>query len=138
MIELHGWLSIIETYKDEDLISQLEIENINNTVKDIILKSDCGIELQYMNGSPYINTLFCSNHRTAQVNQIIETYKRISQTATGSYGMIYFRDDEDAVYYNAFQVYVFKRGRCVFKTDTDFSPCIPTIEDGTINLINKT
>ena len=132
MIELHGWLSIVETYEDEDLLSQSELEDISKAVKDIISKSDCGIELQYMNGFPYINTLYCSNHRTKQVDEIIETYKRVSETATGSYGVIYIRDDEDPVLYNAFQVYIFKRGRCISKVDTDFSPCIPTIEDGTV------
>ena len=28
MIELHGWLSIVETYKNEDFIQQEEIEKI--------------------------------------------------------------------------------------------------------------
>ena len=40
MIELHGWLAIGETYKDEDLFPQSEIDRINKTVKEIILNCD--------------------------------------------------------------------------------------------------
>ena len=130
MIELHGWLAICETYEDEDLLPQVELEIIRQKIKDIILKNSCSIEFKYMNGFPFINTLFCSNHRTKEVDDIIETYKSISEIATGSYGIIYIRDDEDEVHYNEFQSYIFKRGSCTYRVDTDFSPCIPVIEDG--------
>ncbi|MDE6036206.1 MAG: immunity 7 family protein [Ruminococcus sp.] len=129
MIELHGWLAICETY--EDLLPQVELEIIKQKIKDIILKSSCSIEFKYMNGFPFINTLFCSNHRTKEVDDIIETYKSISEIATGSYGIIYIRDDEDKVHYNEFQSYIFKRGSCTYKLDKDFSPCMPEIEGGT-------
>lgn len=128
MIELHGWLSISETYENEDLFSLSELESISQKVKDIVLKNDCGIELQYMNGFPFITTLICSNHRTEQIDKIIDTYQNIAEIATGSYGVIYIRDDEDVVHYNEFQIYIFKRGKCINKVDTDFSPCIPNIE----------
>lgn len=129
MVELHGWLSVFETYEDEDLLPQAEIESITQKVKNIILKTDCGIELQYMNGFSFISTLFCSNHRTKEVDDIIETYKSIAEIATGSYGIIYVRDDEDEVHYNEFQIYTFRKGSCTYKADADFSPCIPVIED---------
>ena len=128
MIELHGWLSISETYEDEDLFSPAEFERISQKVKDIVLKSNCDVELQYMNGFPFITTLLCSNHRTEQIDKVIAVYKDIAETATGSYGVIYIRDDEDIIHYNEFQIYIFKRGKCIHKVDTDFSPCIPSIE----------
>ncbi|HAJ97500.1 MAG TPA: hypothetical protein DCO72_07170 [Ruminococcus sp.] len=131
MIELHGWLSVSETFRDEDLFSQEELDSIILKVKEIIFNSNCGIDLQYMNGIPYINTAFFPNHRTKEVDNIIEIYQNISKIATGSFGIIYLRDDEDKLYYNQFQVYVFKKGNCTFKIDTDFSPCIPTIENDT-------
>ena len=129
MIELHGWLTISETCKDEDLLSQAEIEDINQKVNKIIANCDNDIELQYMNGIAFIRTLLCSNHHTKQVDSVIETYKNISKVATGSYGCIYLRDDEDAVHYNEFQIYLFKKGDCIYKIDKEFSPCIPVIED---------
>lgn len=130
MVELHGWLSIRETYEDEDSLPPKEIDEITRKVKDII--SDSGIELRYANGEPYVNTLFCSNHRTSEVDEIIEAYKSVSKTATGSYGVIYLRDDDDAKHFNKFQIYVFKNGTCSQRSDEDFSPCIPTIESGII------
>ena len=133
MVELHGWLSIWETYEDEDLLSPEEIDEITRKVKEIISNSDCGIELKYINGTPFVNTLICSNHRTSEVDNIIEVYKSISKTATGSYGVIYLRDDEDDEHYNEIQKYVFKKGACICKIDEDFSPCIPTIESDIVN-----
>ena len=129
MIELHGWLSVWETYEDEDLLSQDELDKIMQKVKDIVWQS--GVELRYVNGVPFVNTLIYSNHRTAEIDQVIEAYKNISKTAAGSYGMIYLCDDEDAEHYNEFEIYVFKKGACTRKIDKDFSPCIPKIESGT-------
>ncbi|MDE7398455.1 MAG: immunity 7 family protein [Oscillospiraceae bacterium] len=133
MVELHGWLSIQETYEDEDSLSPKEIDEIMRKVKEIVSNSVCGIELKCVNGTPFVNTLICSNHRTSEVDDIIEVYKSISKTATGSYGVIYLRDDEDDEHYNEIQKYVFKRGTCIYKIDEDFSPCIPTIESDTVN-----
>ncbi len=129
MIELHGWLTISETCRDEDLLSQAEIDDINQKINKIIANSNSDIELQYMNGTAFIRTLLCSNHHTKQVDSVIETYKNISKVATGSYGCIYLRDNEDTEHYNEFQMYLFKRGDCIYKIDKDFSPCIPVIED---------
>lgn len=127
MVELHGWLSIWETYGDEDLLSQNELDGIMRKVKDIV--SESGLEMRYINGVPFVNTLLCSNHRTAEVDNIINAYTKITQTATGSYGVIYLRDDEDAEHYNDFRIYVFKNGTCTQRADVDFSPCAPTIEE---------
>lgn len=128
MIELHGWLSISETYENEDLFSLAELESISQNVKDVVLNNNCGVELQYRNGFPFITTLLCANHRTEQIDNVIAAYKNIAEIATGSYGVIYIRDDEDEIHYNEFQIYIFKRGKCIYKVDTDFSPCIPSIE----------
>ena len=128
MIELHGWLTIRETFEDEDLLSQNEIEVVMQRVKAIIQSNTCDIKLQYVNGTAFLHTLFSSNHHTSEVDEIIETYKSISQIAIGSYGMIYLQDDEDKNHCNEFQVYIFKRGQCIYQIDTHFSPCIPTIE----------
>lgn len=128
MVELHGWLSVWETYEDEDLTPRDELDKIMRKVKAIVSAS--GIELKYINGVPFVNTTVYSNHRTAEVDNIIEVYKSISKTATGSYGVIYLLDDEDDEHYNEIQKYVFKKGDCIYKIDEDFSPCIPTIESG--------
>lgn len=129
MIELHGWLSISETYENEDLFSIAELESISQKVKDVVLKNSCDVELKYMNGFPFITILICTNHRTKRIDKVIAAYKNIAEIATGSYGVIYIRDDENVIHYNEFQIYIFKRGKCIYRMDTDFSPCIPSIED---------
>ena len=130
MIELHGWLTISETYEDEDYFSKATLEAIMLKVKNIIQESECDIHSQYLNGTMFLDTLICSNHRTPQIDMVINTYKLISETATGSFGMIYIRDDEDSVHNNEFQIYIFKRGECHYKVDNDLSPCIQEVENG--------
>lgn len=131
MIELHGWLTIYETYDDEDLCSQEMLDDVMCKVKTIISESDIDTEMKYVNGTPFLNTLICANHRTKEIDNIIETYKNIAQIATGSYGIIYLRDEEDCEHSNEFQIYLFMHGNCISKLDNDFSPCIPMIEGET-------
>ena len=129
MTELHGWLTISETYQNEDLLSQSELDSVMQTVKQIIQESSVSICIQYANGTAFLQTLFCSNHHTVEIDEIIQVYTRIAETATGSYGMIYLRDDEDKIYHNAFQAYVFRKGKRYYQEDSYFSPCIPMTED---------
>ena len=129
MIELHGWMTVLETPGDEDAISQQELDRICSDVQALLSEMDCGVELQYRNGQVFLSTLYCGNHRTPQADAIISTYRRIAEIASGSYGMLCIRDDEDNAFSNAFQILVFRRGSGHWRTDTDFSPCIPVIED---------
>ena len=128
MVELHGWLSISKTYNDEDTMSEHELDIIAKNTQVLLNKRISGTQLRYANGSAYIDTLFSSNHRTAEVDEIISFYTQLSETATGSYGMIYLRDDEDKTYYNEFQVFAFRHGKCTKIKDKQLSPCIPMIE----------
>lgn len=133
MIELHGWLTIVETYADEDLLPEDEIKQIQQKIKMILANNTCGLEIQFINGTPFLNTLLCANHRTTEVDEIIKTYTMVSEAASGSYGVIYIRDDEDKTYNNEFQIYLFKRGKREYKIDAEFSPCIPTLEDDVLD-----
>jgi len=130
MVELHGWLCIRETAADEDMVPPKQ--GILEKVLEIVENNKCGITMQIANGERYLQTLFCANHRTEEVGEIIHIYQRISSMATGSYGMIYLHDDEDADHFNSFVVYLFRRGHCGMHIDPYFSPCIPTIEDGEV------
>ncbi|MBR5370661.1 MAG: hypothetical protein IK130_00455 [Oscillospiraceae bacterium] len=132
MIELHGWLCIRETAEDEDLLPDGAETSIMAKVAKIIEGNTCGISMNYANGMPFLQTLFCANHRTDEVGEIIHIYQHISSVATGSYGMIYLHDNEDAAHFNSFVVYLFRRGHCGIHIDPYFSPCIPTIEDGEV------
>ena len=82
-----------------------------------------------MTGQPYLQTAFCANHRTAETDAIIGTYSRIAKAASGSYGVLYLRDDADPQYHNDMQVYYFRRGAVTHGIMPEFSPCIPKLED---------
>ena len=132
MIELHGWLCIREMAEDEDAFPDGTEETIMNKIRTIIDGSNAEITMQYANGTPFLQTLYCANHRTDEVGEIIHIYQHISSVATGSYGMIYLHDDEDTAHFNSFVVYLFRRGHCGMHIDPYFTPCIPTIEDGEV------
>lgn len=129
MIELYAWLSVHETAADEDALTPEALKCIMASVQDILRQPDCGIRLQYMNGQPCLQTAFCANHRTAETDAIIGTYCRIAETASGSYGVLYLRDDADPQYHNDMQVYYFRRGAVTHGIMPEFSPCIPKLED---------
>lgn len=129
MVELYAWLSVHETAADEDALTPETLKRIMASVQDILRQPDCGIRLQYMNGQPCLQTAFCANHRTAETDAIIGTYRRIAETASGSYGVLYLRDDADPQYHNDMQVYYFRRGAVTHGIMPEFSPCIPKLED---------
>lgn len=127
MTELHGWMAISETCSDEDKLTDSEMVDIMS--RTISVAQKYGLKPEYHNGEPFINTILFTNHHTLETDDIITAYTEIARIATGSYGMIYLRDDEDAEHSNEFQIYVFKRGSCERRRDKLLSPCIPALED---------
>ena len=127
MIELHGWMKLSEVYEDEDACSPDTLSGIREQVQQIL--NTHGLQIIYRNGEAFLETLFCSNHRTEEINTILDAYTETAKAATGSYGMLWIRDDEDPERFNAFQVYIFKHGKQYLQEDTMLSPCIPEIED---------
>ena len=129
MIEMFAWLSVHPTYADEDTLPPEHEPQIMKQVSEILRRSGCGIKMQYRNGQPCIQTAYAANHRSAETDALIDTYRRIAETATGSYGVLYLLDDEDPLHHNDMQVYKFRRGTVTHGTEPDFSPCIPKLED---------
>ena len=129
MIEMIAWLSVHPTYADEDTLPPEHEQQIMNQVSEILRQSGCGIKLQHMNGQTYIQTAYAANHRSAETDALIDTYRRIAETASGSYGVLYLRDDEDPLHDNDMQVYKFRRGTVTHGIEQAFSPCIPKLED---------
>ena len=129
MVEIFAWLSVHATAADEDQLPPDYESRMLAQVQEILRQSGCGVRLQYMNGQAYLQTAFCSNHRTAETSALIDLFTRIAETASGSYGVLYLRDDEDARHHNDMQVYQFRRGTVSHRIEPDFSPCIPKMED---------
>ncbi|MBR2085580.1 MAG: hypothetical protein IJ906_00320 [Oscillospiraceae bacterium] len=126
MIELHGWMKLSEIYEDEDTCSPDTLSDIREQVHQIL--NTHGLQITSRNGEAFLETLFCSNHRTEEIGSILDAYTETAKAATGSYGMLWIRDDENPEHFNAFQVYCFKHGKRYLQEDTMLSPCIPEIE----------
>ena len=121
MIQINGWLVIIPTYLDEDLHVEIDEESIYSQVDSIIadLKYN-DLKIVSMNGIKTINVFMCTNHKTIEVEEILQTFENIAKVATGSYGLLYVWDeyeDEDN-----FRVLVARKGVVEWKKDEYFSP----------------
>ncbi|MCL2013239.1 MAG: immunity 7 family protein [Cystobacterineae bacterium] len=70
------------------------------------------------------------NRITQEVEEALSLFKCIAEKAKGSYGLLYFHDDEDVSGKdNFFQVYVLARGAIKTMTDTFLSPLVPVVEE---------
>lgn len=129
MIELHGWLTIRDTYKNEDKFIVDEYKSIflvNKLIKELKWNT---IQLKSRNGTCYIEITVFANRKTPEIDEISEFIKNVIIVAEGSYGIVYYWDDEDTFGRdNEFQVYIIAKGKIISQKDTYLSPCIPTIE----------
>ncbi len=121
MIQINGWLVIIPTYLDEDLHIEIDEESVYSQVESIIadLKYN-DLKIVSMNGIKTINMFMCTNHKTIEAEEILQTFENIAKVATGSYGLLHVWDeyeDEDN-----FRVLVARKGVVEWKKDEYFSP----------------
>ena len=121
MIQINGWLVIIPTYLNEDLHVEIDVESIYSQVDSVIadLKYN-DLKIVSMNGIKTINVFMCTNHKTIEAEEILQTFENIAKVATGSYGLLYVWDeyeDEDN-----FRVLVARKGVVEWKKDEYFSP----------------
>ncbi|MBQ7775251.1 MAG: hypothetical protein IJ379_04955 [Lachnospiraceae bacterium] len=134
MLELHGWLTIWPTYMDEDKHPEIDEKRIYEEVENIIASMETkSIErVKWRNGTCHLEVSYFSNHKDSGSEEILKTLEKIAQVATGSYGLLYYWDDDNYSYNdfeNEFRVLVIKRGTCEWRADPFLSPCIPVIED---------
>lgn len=62
---------------------------------------------------------------------ILEVFTWIAENAPGSYGLLYYQDDESDDTETGFRTYIMKKGTVTDKMDDLLSPRIPNIEDET-------
>lgn len=130
MIELHGWVTVRETYKatfDEEEHIELIVQKIQYEIDKLRWFKPT---IKVMNGEWFLEFSLFSNRKDSQSREIFELYRRIGEIASGSYGLIYLYDDEDMEgKENLFQVFSLARGIVEEREDSFLSPVIPTIED---------
>ncbi len=132
MVELFGWLKIVNTHKDEDELSAQALTDIHLKTEYLLNKVPSDIKITNMNGNTFLSVVYCCNHKIPYIMEMIDFFLSIAKTADGSYGIIHLRDDEDFKYFNEIQTLILKRGKGTWVKDTYFSPCIPTLEDEVI------
>ena len=128
MIELHGWITIKETYKvtveedNEDLI----IDRIKREIENL---SWFKPQIKALNGEWFLEFTIFANRKNPETEEVFKLYNRIGELAEGSYGLIYLYDDEAEGRENQFQVFSLSKGSVKEFNDFYLSPIVPTIED---------
>ena len=135
MFEFHGWFSIHEA---PYFIEDGKMNSLTTQLKNYVAALEWGsgennlyAEVRQMNGDVRLYVGGNKNHRGVigdEIDQLLEWTARI---APGSYGLLYWRDDEGdlpAGPYN-FQVKVMSRGEVVTRFDPFLSPFFPIVED---------
>lgn len=128
MVEVHGWITLRETYK------LVEEENIEGILEKIQREIDScaypSLQIKVNNGEYFIEFSRYANHRSGDVTDLLSLFETVGRIAEGSYGLLYMHDDEDREHYNDFVVYRLARGRVTVFQDSFLSPLIPVVEDG--------
>lgn len=129
MFEYHGWITVQHSAGDGDDTSALHdiVERLRRRLDD--LASPYLADLRWMNGVPFLHLAGHPNHRSPDVDQFFALFAEVGEIATGSYGVLYARDDEDPGHENEFRVFRMARGEVSEYPDPLLSPCAPTIED---------
>jgi len=132
MYEYHGWVTVRESYLNEDDADE-NIDSMVSDIRDKIRDIDCGhglLDLRAVNGEYHFSVSGFLNRKSVQADEMMELFAFIAKKAVGSYGVLYVLDDEDENdEENQFQVYVMARGKIEKKKDAFLSPFVPTVED---------
>ena len=130
MVEYHGWFSINESVTGEQ---ESNIKNIIDLIKssiDGIRSRNRILVLEPINGQYFLHIAGFTNHKGQDIDEVFNLMKLISDNAKGSYGTLFFRDDEDKEgKTNEFVVYKMARGEITAEKDILLSPCNPVIEE---------
>lgn len=103
MVEVHGWITLRETYKvvDDDNVETL-LEQINNEIEKIKYPQ---IQIKVNNEDYYIEFSVYTNHMSSDIKDLITFFDTVGKIVKGSYGLLYIYNDEDSYNYNNFMVH---------------------------------
>jgi hypothetical protein len=130
MVEIHGWITLrYSDYHGEDD----KQNNFVNRFKQFILQHcDWTLDEQIgqlidRNGMECFTLNVQHNHPGVPFYPL-DIFKWAAENSTGSYGMLYFYDDENEEFNNEFQVFILKRGQLTKAKDHFLSPYFEEIE----------
>ena len=131
MFEYHGWITFVYSpYDVEHEEEKLDtvISYAKNFIKQVLNERHIA-ELKVINAEYMASFAGAANHRSPDVEAVIEFFEEIAKRATGSYGLLYIWDDEVPDFDDRFQVERLARGEFKLVKDHYLSPRIPTLED---------
>lgn len=127
MVEIHGWITLRETYR---LVDDEDMEGILEKIqKEIDRSAYPSLQIKVNNGEHFIEFSRYTNHMSGDVMKLLSIFETVGRIAEGSYGLLYMHNDEDSELYNDFVVYRLARGRVAIFQDPFLSPMAPTVED---------
>ena len=128
MFQFHGWAVIMsDVYATDDKAVRKAAAVIEAELARLGVGYQGGMHVNKgLNGLDTVTISGMFNHYSASVEDF---FRFIGQTAGGSYGVLFFHNDEDLDHENDWQVLRMARGRVSVEVDPFFSPIIPTIED---------
>lgn len=120
MLELHGWITLRESYKAND--EEKNMKHIFGKIKGKVYELDWTtnlLDIRYCNGSPNLSIALFANRIGQEVNDVFELLEFICKEAKGSYGLIYVCDDEMS---DDFMCYIICKGNINKVGDPFLSP----------------
>ena len=127
MVEMHGWITIRETYEvTDDSNTEAIVDDINRNLDELGYSE---LKPKWMNGECCFQCSLYTNHWGGSNQDVLNTYYLIAKKAVGSYGLLYVYDDEAKIDSDVFAVYKLARGKVERIVDNLLSPFIPTVED---------
>lgn len=127
MVEVHGWITLRETY---GVVDDEDMEGILERIRNVIDESEYpSLQIQVNNGEYFIEFSRYTNHLSGDVTGLLSIFETVGRIAEGSYGLLHMHNDEDSKHCNEFVVYRLARGRVTAFQDSFLSPLIPTVED---------
>ena len=131
MFELHAWFTIRDTPGPES--DPRAMQEVRGRIEDRLQQlpdSNPVLFLRWLNGALHLLASAFMNRKGPSTRQMLDLFEYVGEIAPGSYGLVYFYDDEDeAGHSNEFQTLVMTRGRLAPEKDELLSPFIPKLED---------
>ena len=127
MVEMHGWITIRETYEvTDDSNTEAIVDDINRNLDELGCSE---LKPKWMNGECCFQCSLYTNHWGDSNQDVLNTYYLIAKKAVGSYGLLYVYDDEAKIDSDVFVVYKLARGKVERIVDNLLSQFISTCED---------
>lgn len=129
MTEYHCWVRIRYNAHDTDL--DLQDKCVSVCLRYLASHRYLGDEKYKIVKYNGIETFLASGLHNHNDGYIIEVFKWLGHNAPGSYGLLYYQDDETKEMEDSFKVLIMKKGMVTEMADPFLSPRIPTIENDT-------